>query len=402
MIVFWTVCAILTIAAAMLILRPLARNEAAGSDTIAPDIAVYQDQLAEIQRDGDRGLLTEVEAESARIEVSRRLLASDSGRNAHPGSDRTSRPDQVRRATFYAIAGFLVLLPMTLYLAIGAPGYGGIPHAERAARAVANAPVNELVARVEARLREQPNDAAGWDVIAPVYLRLRRFDDAIVAFRQAIALRGEDARRLSGLAEAWLARNNGIVGEEARTAFKKLLAINPKLVSPRFWLAVGLEQEGKKDEAKRAYLALFNDETPSGGFPPPLKQLVAQRLKVLGVTNLPSLPKSAGSPPRMGTAGASGKAPELSSEARRQAQQLSPADQAAMIEGMVEGLAQRVKANGGTLQEWKRLIRAYVVLGRRVAATKAYGNAKENLKSDSAALKELEEFAQRFGLKAAE
>src|SRR5262249_5586970 len=150
----------------------LARGAAGG------DVAVYQDQLAEIERDRAAGRIAEREAEAARIEVSRRLLAAaDASTTRDP--EPTPSPTWRRRATTIAA---LVLLPfgaVALYGLLGSPELPGEPLAARSQTPNEQSPLSTLITQVEAHLARNPEDGRGWEVLAPVYMRLGRFDDAV-------------------------------------------------------------------------------------------------------------------------------------------------------------------------------------------------------------------------------
>ena len=131
------------------------------------------------------------------------------------------------------------------------------PSPARAAAPLEQAQVGDLVAKVEARLREHPEDGQGWDVVAPVYMKLGRFRDAATAFASAARIEGETARRLAGFAEATVLAADGVVGEEARLAYEKILKLEPGRPEPRFWLALAKEQDGKLADALADYRALL-------------------------------------------------------------------------------------------------------------------------------------------------
>lgn len=394
---FWLICAVLTVAAAVYSLRPVLGDTGQGERDDAADLRVYKDQLTEVDRDVRRGLLSAEEAGAAKIEISRRILALETADAAAPGA----AADGQKSAVFYGTAGFIIASTLAVYLVYGSPGYQGLPHAERAKRPPGNAPIAELIARVEARLRETPDDGQGWDVLAPVYLKQGRNQDAARAFARAIALLGENRARLRGLAEAHLAASNGIVGKEVRAAYTKLLAKEPHLIAPRFWLAVGLEQDGKRDEAIAAYRALLDTKngSPHQRLPAAIKRLVEQRLTVLGggtgkpVASAPAEQAPAKPPPAV-----SPEAGKIPAPPPGMAASMAPKDRAAMIEQMVSGLAQRLKEDGGSLQEWQRLIRSYWVLGRREQATTALGKARQQFASDAAKAEQLDAFARQLGM----
>ena len=384
--IFWVICAVLTVAVIVATLRPVMQATEHDSNPDSADLQVYKDQLAEVDRDIGRGLLTADEAAAARIEISRRILAVSPREG---DSDAGPAPANQSSIVFYAAAALIVASSLGFYLVLGSPGYSGKPFAERASQPPKNAPVQELIARVEARLREAPDDGQGWDVLAPVYLKQGRNQDSARAFARAIALLGENQARLRGLAEAHLAASNGIVGREVRDVYRKILAKQPHLIAPRFWLAVGLEQDGKRAEAAAAYQVLLRNELGKQNdqpLPPPLRRLITERLAVVTgkpVKQPPQLPDTGkGPPPPAGMAAA-----------------LPAKERAATIEQMVSGLAKRLKENGGSQQEWQRLIRAYWVLGRREQAATALAQAKKQYAKDTGITQQLDAFAQELGMK---
>ena len=164
----WLVFALMTAATIFAVLWPLARRKPLRPGS---DVAVYRDQLDEIQRDRSTGLIGEAEAEAARVEVSRRLIAAaDAAETQTPAPETSSL---VRRRVT-AIAG-LVLLPVgavALYLTLGSPDLPGEPLAARTQATSDRAIVQNLVAKVEDHLTRNPDDGRAWEVLAPVYMRL--------------------------------------------------------------------------------------------------------------------------------------------------------------------------------------------------------------------------------------
>lgn len=338
------------------------------------ELEVYRDQLKEIEADRRRGTIEVGEAQAARVEVSRRLLAEAAhGSNAPAAS---GRPEANTRRLVWGAGVCVAALALSLYAALGTWRLPGQPHAA----------LKELIVRVEERLREHPDDGQGWDVIAPVYLKIGRYGEAAQAYARAIRLLGESGKRLQGFAqalrsfaEAALVTSNGIVTEEARRAFEMLAKLDPAHPEPHFWLALAKEQDGQLEAAAAAYGALL----AAAPADVPWRKQVENRL---------ALVKS-----RLAAAGAtpeSGPAPEDMAAA----QNLSAEERNRMIEGMVERLAERLKANGKDVEGWRRLLRSYTVLGQRAKAAEALARARTALAGDNAALSELEEFAKALGL----
>ena len=214
---------------------------------------VYRDQLDELERDKAEGRISASEAETARAEIARRLIAVDGEAHAEGkaagAAVAIASPKGPGRAGSLLVALLgIPILSLGLYIGLGAPWLPGEPLAARLSAPIAPDDVEGLVAKVEEHLAQNPEDGRGWDVIAPVYLRLGRAADSVQAYRTAIRLLGATARQ-SDLGEAIFALEGGIVTAGARTAFEAAQAMDPAAPGPRFYLAIAAEQDGKTDEA---------------------------------------------------------------------------------------------------------------------------------------------------------
>ncbi len=359
----WFVLAGMAAFVVLAVLLPLIRPaSSADADAAANEAAFYKAQLAEIGRDLERGLLPQGEAESARAEAARRLIAAASGplRAATPAAPRN------RLAAAALIAVGLPAIAFPLYALLGQPLMPDEPLASRNVQPQTNGEIEAAVAAVEARLIAKPDDGKGWAVIAPVYMRLERYADAAHAYAEALRLVGEDPLRRAAYGEALVAAAGGVVTDEARQAFDRALAEQPSQPQARFYLALGAEQDGKKAEAIRAYDQLIADSPPDA----PWRSVVSARLA--GLKGEPA-PVVAGA----------GAIPEV---------------QRPMIEGMVTRLATRLASNGGSVDEWSRLIRAYAVLHEADKAKAALADARKALAPDPNAVASLDALARDLGL----
>lgn len=371
--VFWILVALLAAAVTYAVTRPLLQPVTETSDASDADIAVYKDQLAEIDADEARGAISKIEAEAARAEVSRRVLrkADHGSAAAAPVSDRVLNPLHMTATLALPLAS------LALYLVFGAPGLPGVPLSERLAANLDATKTEDMVAKVEARLREKPDDGTGWDVIAPVYMAQARFQDAATAYANALRYLGESPRRLLGFADARIRAADGLVPDDARKALRTVLDKEPKRVEPRIWLALAKEQDGKKDEALADFKALLAE----AGDDAPWRGVVEDRIAYIENPN-------AVKPPHKGP----------TAEQVAKAEAMSPEERAAMIERMVSGLADKLKANGRDKDGWQRLIQAYQMLGRKDDAVQALANAKTGLAGDDVAIKQIEDFAKALGV----
>jgi cytochrome c-type biogenesis protein CcmH len=393
----WVGFAVLTAAVVAALLRPLLAGAAtdpvpAGAGERAASgaaSAVYRDQLAEIDGEERRGLIGEGEAEAARLEIARRLLATAGAERARAASPPPHGPLTV---VTMVLAVALPIGAIATYLAIGAPSQPGQPHASRAAPGGATPGVSQLIAQVEARLRANPEDGRGWDVIGPVYLRLGRYNDAANAYQRALRLLGESPERLAGLAESHVLASDGVVTEAARAAYTRLQQLEPDRVTPRFWLAVAAEQDGRLDEALAAYATLLREGDEAAGWRPTVvERWRAVRTKLGQATDSPPAGKSVAAAP-------TGKAPALTKETVDAAEGMTADARRQMIEDMVAGLDKRLSEDGRDLEGWQRLIRAYAVLGRREQALAALKRAQAALAQEAPSLEILGALAKSLGL----
>jgi cytochrome c-type biogenesis protein CcmH len=373
----WILFALMTAAVLAAVLAPLARPPAHADQRRLGSLAVYRDQLEELEADRARGLIEAEEAAASKIEISRRLL-SDAGVRG-PRRRQTGLAERWHGRLAILAAGLVPLVAMALYLAQGSPGVPAFPAAVQSQVAVEQAGILELVARVEARLREHPGDGEGWGAVAPVYLKLGRYRDAADAYARAIKLKGQSVKLLAGFAEASMLANDGIVSEEARRAYERILELEPARIEARFWLAVAKEQDGMLAEALSEYRALLAAAPVAA----PWRAAVSARLDEVAQ--------------RLGTDGKPASPGPTAADVAA-AQALSPDERSRMIAGMVEGLARRLKENGKDLSGWQRLLNAYVVLDRKSDARAALAEARRHFAGDERALSELSALAASLGL----
>ncbi len=361
----WFVFALMTAAAIFAVLLPLGlgvRAQTGGSET-----AVYKDQLAEIDRDVAAGLIGAAEADAARVEISRRLLAAaDQTRDPPLRSSTRLR----RSAAVLSLVG-LPVLAAAVYLPLGSPRLGDFPLAQRAHAPDPSQPLDALVAQVEQHLEKNPTDARGWNVLAPVLARLGRFDEAVRAYRNAITYGGETAERRADLGEVIAAVAGGVVTTEAKAEFERARALNADDPKSNYFLGLAAEQDGRSADAASIWRVLLA-KAPQDA---PWRPLVEAAL----------------------TRVAPG-APALPDGAMAAAKDMSESDRSAMIRGMVERLATRLKQNGDDVEGWLRLVRAYMVMGDRDKAKSALSDARQAVANDAERLRQLNEGLKNLGL----
>jgi cytochrome c-type biogenesis protein CcmH len=377
---FWIIVSCVTALLAVALLAPLLRRSATAGGEHAHDVEVYRDQMAEVDRDAAAGLISAEEAENARAEIGRRLLSSADKASKETGGSRKASRHPLAQAFIILL---LPALGIGLYLYAGSPG---VPDAPLAAR-LAN-PGNDvalLLAKAENHLIQNPDDGAGWDLVAPIYLRNRRPTDAANAYRQAIRIRGESAERLSGLGESIVASNQGLINSEATDAFRKALSIDRNDARAEFYLAFALEQEGRRMEALAAFQSLAKTSPPDA----PWQPIVAQHIASL--QNAPDQPAPNPAAPGNPTAADVAAAQDMSAGDRQQ-----------MIQNMVAGLDEKLKADPNNFEGWMRLVRSYAMLKQADKASDALDRALKAFPADGAQGKQLVALATQLGIKAPE
>jgi len=363
----WFVFALMTAAAIFAVLLPLGlgtRKQTGGNE-----VTVYKDQLTEVDSDLSAGLIGPAEAEAARVEIGRRLLAAaGDDRDIAAGSNVRLR----RAAAVIALAGLPILAVVT-YLPLGSPRLGDFPLAERARGGDGKQPLESLVAQVEQHLEKAPTDGRGWTVLAPVLARLGRFDDSVRAFRNSIAYDGETADRRADLGEVIAAAAGGVVTADAKVEFERALALDANEAKASYFLGLAAEQDGRKADAA----AIWNAMLAKGAADAPWRPLVTA-----------ALTRVAGGP----------AAPALSEETMAAAKDMNAGDREAMIKGMVERLATRLKQNGDDVEGWLRLVRAYLVMGDQDRAKAALTDARQAVSGDAERLRQLNDGLKNLGL----
>jgi cytochrome c-type biogenesis protein CcmH len=278
----------------------------------------------------------------------------------------------------------LVALPLGsagIYLALGSPTVPGQPRAARLAAPPDQRSIDTLVAQVEAHLERNPNDGRGWEVVAPVYIRLGRYADAVKAHRNVLAFNPETSERRSALGEALVAAAQGIVTAEASAAFERAVALDPQNAKARFYLGLAAEQDGRQADAAQRWRALIAAAPPDA----PWRELVRTalaRVDPAAAQEFAALPAAPG--PSAADVLAAGE--------------LSPDQRQAMVRGMVDRLAERLRADGSDLDGWLRLMRAYMVLGERDKARAAASDARRALAGDPDKLRRIDDAAKGLDL----
>ncbi|MEP1443652.1 MAG: c-type cytochrome biogenesis protein CcmI [Hyphomicrobiales bacterium] len=387
---FWIIAGILTIAAILSAIWPLVRekprhdDEGSAADNDREGTRrVLIDQLDEIERDRERGLMNDEEAKGARAELGRRLLALEQSiaESAEPAT-------KTGRVYPWISIVLIPVLAVGAYHYLGNPGLPDQPIAARLAEPPENQDIALIVSRIEKHLETNANDLNGWRTLAPVYQRMNRLDDAEKAYRKWLELVGDDKASKGeaqlGLGQILTAKNEGQVNGEAFAVFEQAAKNVPNDATAFFFLAVGLTQQNKTSEGISAWTSLidrFGDNNPRW-LPMAnnaLASLKAQEQAAAGGENQPNITGP-------------------TDEQIEGANQLSTSERNEFIESMVSRLADRLNENPDDVTGWGHLIQSYMVLGRKDQANEALNRALGHFSDNETAIKTLKETAEAQGL----
>ena len=364
---FWLICGVMTVLAVAALLFPLMRPSRPAPSHGRQGIAVYRDQLAEVERDRERGLLDAEQAAAATTEIERRILTLASDLERDPDEAESAPAAGQPRAVWLAPA-LGVLVPagvLALYFGLGAPGTPDLPLAERPER-VATADIATMAERLAKRLYETGGSAQDWGLLARTYAELGRHFKAAEATREAIRLGQDDAETRSFLGEMLVAAARGEVVQEARNNFAAALEQDPNNTRALYYGGLALAQDGRLQEAYELWTELAGAAPPEAPWLPMLRRQIANLAGDLGIEP-PDQPASAAVAPA---------APGPSAADVEAARDMSETDRATFIRSMVEGLAERLESEPDNLDGWLRLSRAYLVLGEPDKAESALARAE--------------------------
>ena len=370
--VLFVALGLMTVVALALLVVPLLRRHGTVPARADYDREIYRDQLLELDRDGERGLIGPEEQATARTEIERRML------NAGPaGGSPADDAGPVGQGPLIAAFAVTVLVPLaagSIYLGLGSPGAENQPFAERppVAPVVVDGDgeamdIEAMVAGLADRLQSEPDDLEGWLMLGRSYGALARYDQAVTAFEQAARLAPDDADITAMLAEHRVFAADGLVTPAAKREFVAALMRDPGQVAAQFYLALARAQAGDYQAALDGWLALAEVTPADAPWLPALREQVELAAGNLGIA-APALDIAEGelAPSSM---------PGPTAEDIAAAQDMTSEDQAAMIESMVARLASRLEDEPDDLAGWRQLGRSYGVLGDHGAARDAFARA---------------------------
>lgn len=374
--VLWIILTLMVALAVSGLTIPLVRQHDSGRAR-ATAISVLAAQLRELEAQLAAGELSESEAVPLRTEINRRIVAEGREPAAH------IRPVAARALPFVALglAGVVALAATILYATIGRPDLVAKAPAEsptsRDAPIGAAHPggdVSQMIAQLEARMQQTPNDAEGWRMLGWSYLAIGRSEDAAAAYARAVALDPGNAGYLSAEGDALVRAAGGAVTPAALERFRSAAKADPTDPRARYYLALHRDQSGDHDGAMADWIALIRSAPSHAPWVAEVRRFVETIAHQRGL----NLAGKLATEPAGGKAASSPSvavAPGPSDEQVQAANGMSSAERQSMIASMVDRLAAELKANPRNVEGWERLMRARMVLGETAAAAAAYRDA---------------------------
>ncbi|MGX9355381.1 c-type cytochrome biogenesis protein CcmI [Roseobacteraceae bacterium S113] len=347
----------LAVLTAAFVLAPVLRRSEARVDHAEGALAIFADQIAEVDREEARGLITPSDAEAARVEIKRRMLSTAKTRTAASHGSSAKWP-------MFALALMAPAFGGLIYAQVGSPGAQSLPFADRAEERAGDAEIIQLTNELRARLTNDPEGGPtdGWVLLGQTYMRMNRPGDAALAFGRIADRPDANSSVLSQYAEALITAEGGIVTNRAVVIVERARALDARNPAALYYWALWLNQEGRTAEAIEAMGARISQE---GEYRPWMDFYVA---------TMSNMSTQAGGPPlALETFLTPQRGPSQDDIAA--AQDLSEEERAAFIRSMVDGLAARLEEEGDDLDGWMQLGRAYMVLGERENALAAFQSA---------------------------
>ncbi|SDW98744.1 c-type cytochrome biogenesis protein CcmI [Litoreibacter albidus] len=359
--IFWAFAAALALLTVVTFLWPLMRRSEDGLDRADSAIAIFRDQLAEVDRDSERGIISGAEADAARTEIKRRMLAADKARGTSRTAGTSGRNVLVAFALLTPVAG------AALYTQLGAPGTASVPFAERTAERSEAQNLIKLTTQLRNKLESEPDggETRGWQLLATTYGNMGRHAAAADAYARIVERDDATSSTWSHYAEALITAENGTVTKPAEEAIDRAVALDPMNPAGTYYKAVATAQAGDTEAARQLLLDRLALETAPTAWMPFYMREVNRLGAMLGLEpeSLPDFPDAA---PRGPSSDDIEAASDMTAEERQE-----------FIRTMVSNLAARMEDEPDNIQGWLQLAGAYSVLGETENARAAYVSAKK-------------------------
>lgn len=367
----WLLAGLLSLLVLFVLILPLFRRRA---DRGGYEAGVYASQAAEIAADHALGLIDQDEADTLTAEITQRLAAATEDDATDAGDGMRAGASQA--ASLLVAISIVVLVPVfsfSLYGWLGAPAQPGLPHATRGPDAdPETASLKKVVDTLAKRMQQSPERLEGWKLLGRSSMRLGDYAQAAHAFRQAARLASADADMHASLAEAMFMNAGQRFEPESRAALETALKANPRLAKALFYLGLAQFKAGEHGSAVQSWTDLVAISPPSAPYLDSVRRQIANAAKAGGIDlgRVRSRLAPATTPAAAPSVGPSRGDVEAASK-------MSEAERAKFIRSMVARLAARLKEQPGDAAGWRRLARAYSVLGETEKANQAKRRAEQ-------------------------
>jgi cytochrome c-type biogenesis protein CcmH len=450
--ILWIILTTMTAVAAVLVSAPfIRRHERRRSESA--DVAVYRDQLKEVENELAQGQIEPGQAESARTEIKRRLLTADGNDDLQaPPLTSGERTVAAIGVAAVVVVGSVALFGLTAnFDAPVAPFAASAPFASERTTAASSEkptsetialaepttrpespttgssktpgrgslpPVEEMIQRLVTRLQKNPKDTEGWRTLGWSYFSMDHFTESAVAYGRAIELNPKVAAYHSARAEALVKAENGAMTEDAKADVAEALKLDPKDPRARYLDGLAKQQAGDKAGALKEWTEVLGSLEPSDSWSADLKQRIDELThpsdgSASEETAPPNIKigsessKSGEAPPPSEAPSPKVEevAPVVSLDDKgprpddiRRAEAMAPSDRAAMIRNMVDSLASRLEASPHDADGWIKLIRSRTVLGETGKANQALERALKVFENEATERERISAAAQQLGL----
>lgn len=408
---FWIAAAVLTLVIAAWLTWSILRKRKAQTPVAEFDLQVYRDQLKEVEKDRARGVISEEDAQRTKVEVSRRILEADKALAAGDSLHRAPRG-----ATIGAAVLTVALLGgggVALYDSIGAPGYPDLPlksrmqaaeeaRKTRPSQAEIEAQVKpdpsipapdpeneELVDKLRQVTQERPDDLQGFSFLARSEAAIGNFKAGYVAQQRAIELKGEQTTSgdYAMLADLMILAAGGYVSPEAEAAISQSLARDRNNGTALYYAGLMYAQTGRPDVAFAYWRPLLEASPADAPWVAPIRAQIEEAAYYAGIEY--RLPAAASAAPMM---------PGPSAEDMDAAADMTPEERMEMIRGMVDRLGERLATEGGSADEWARLVNALAMLNETEQAAAIWAEAQQVFAGKPEMLATVEAAARNAGV----
>ena len=355
---FWISSALMVVLAMGFVCFPLFRSQLSSTSELDSEQTFYQARLSEIEKDLELGRLDEVSADAAKAEEARRLIKTSE-------TSKIVSMSRGNKSIVILAALSLPLFTIPFYNSVRSPQITS--PSELQSNNSGELSMKQLLEIAEKRLKSNPDDVNGWTAIAPVYVRIGRFKDAIAAYENILRVKGRSPENIIKLADVYITQSKGQVNEKAKALISEVLTIDPSNPIAKFYTGIIALQNDDEDETIRIWQSIVDSAAGNEDWLPLVKSRISELKTSEPLASLPALDQ----------------------DTIKFAKEMKPQERIKMIGEMVSRLAKRLEENPDDKEGWERLIRSYIVLERADDAKAAVQKASTQYANDAVYLEYL-------------